>query len=284
MKPVPLTAGRPTTRPFSRIRQPPAPLPAHTKAFLVLAMAWAAAFVDVVGWLLLYHVHTAHMTGNTSSFGIDVAERNWTQALHHAWPLLPFVLGLLFSAFTSSLAHRLRWHSSFSIALAREFVLLGCLIGLDHRYSVNGELHSPSFVFYFLLSLPAAAMGMQTVTVTRVAGLRVYTTYLTGSLAKFSEAVVHYAFWFRDRTRGRFRQRILKVLRVTVHQKYAQHACLTAGLWIAYFCGAASGAVLKKSYGLSALLLPCGVLAMATIIDLVRPGAAADEPESWDDS
>lgn len=85
------------------------------------------------------------------------------------------------------------------------------------------------FRVLFLLSLPAAARGMQTVTVTRVAGLRVYTTYLTGSLAKFSEALVHYAFWFRDRTRGRFRKRICQVLRVTRHQRYVQHACLIAG-------------------------------------------------------
>ena len=282
---MPPTASRRITRPFNRIRQPPKPLPVHTKAILALAMAWAAAFVDVVGWLLLYHVYTAHMTGNTSSFGIAVAERDWTQSLHHAWPLLPFLVGLLFSAFTTSLAHRLRWRSSFSIALATELLMLSCLIWLGDRYSVSGELHPPSsFVFYFLLSLPAAAMGMQTVTVTRVAGLRVYTTYLTGSLAKFSEAVVHYAFWFHDRTRGRFRKRIFRVLRVSVHQKYAQHAFLTAGLWIAYFWGAVAGAMLKKYYGLSALILPCVVLAIATTIDLARPVAAADEPGSWDDS
>ncbi len=250
-----------------------------------MAMAWVAGFVDVVGWLLLYHVYTAHMTGNTSSLGIDVAERNWTEALHHAWPLVPFVLGLLFSAFTTTVAHRLGWHSSFSIALATELLLLSALIGLGHRFSVNGELRPPSpFVFYLLLSLPAAAMGMQTVTVTRVAGLRVYTTYLTGSLAKFSEAVVHYVFWLYDRTRGRFRRRIFKVLRVTVHQKYAQHAGLTAGLWVAYFLGAVIGVVFKKQYGVSALLFPCGFLAAATAIDLARPVAAADEPEFWDDS
>ena len=55
-----------------------------------------------------------------------------------------------------------------------------------------------------LIFLPAAAMGVQSVTVTRVGSLRVYTTYLTGSLSKFSEAVTEYLFWFRDRTRGAF--------------------------------------------------------------------------------
>ena len=59
---------------------------------------WSATFVDVVGWLVIYHVYTAHMTGNTSALGIALADHNWTQALHHAWPILPFVLGLVFGA------------------------------------------------------------------------------------------------------------------------------------------------------------------------------------------
>ncbi len=250
-----------------------------------MAMAWAAAFVDVVGWLTLYHVYTAHMTGNTASFGIDIAQNDWTSALHHSWPLVPFLLGLLFSASTAAGARRLHWHSSFSIALVTEVVLLALFIAIGTRCSVDGELRPDSpFMFYFLLSLPAAAMGLQTVTVTRVSGLRVYTTYLTGSLAKFSEAVAHYGFWFYDRTRGRFRKRFWRVLRVTVHQKYAQHAGLTAGLWTAYVLGAIAGALLMKRYALLALLFPCAVLVIATVIDIVRPVAAADEPRSWDDS
>jgi uncharacterized membrane protein YoaK (UPF0700 family) len=261
------------------------PLPGHPKAWLAIGLSWAAAFVDAVGWLFLYHVYTAHMTGNTASFGVDVAAHDWASAFHHSWPLVPFVLGLLFSASTTAAARRLGWHSSFSIALTAEIILLVLFIMFGSRWSIKGQLSPPSpLAFYFLLSLPTAAMGLQTVTVTRVAGLRVYTTYLTGSLAKFAEAVAHYGFWFRDRTRGRFRKRVWRVLRVTPQQKYAQHALLTAGLWIAYFIGAVCGALLKQRYNLVALLCPCAVLLIATVIDILRPVAAADEPRSWDDS
>lgn len=233
----------------------------------------------------MYHVFTAHMTGDTASFGIAVAQHDWTSALHHSWVLVPFVLGLLFTAATSAGARRIHFHSSFSIALIAEIILLMLFVVLGTRWSINGQLSPPSaLAFYFLLSLPAGAMGLQTVTVTRVWGLRVYTTYLTGSLAKFSEAVAHYGFWFRDRTRGRFRKRFWRVLRVTPHHRYARHAVLTAGLWIAYFVGAVSGALLKQRYNLFALLFPCAVLLIATIIDLLRPVAAADEPRPWDDS
>jgi len=86
------------------------------------------------------------------------------------------------------------WHSSFSIALFTELILLAAFMWFGMRYSLPGGKQPSSSGFYFLVSLPAAAMGIQTVTVTRVAGLRVYTTYLTGSLAKCAEAVTQYGF------------------------------------------------------------------------------------------
>lgn len=125
--------------------------------------------------------------------------------------------------------------------------------------------------------------GLQTVTVTRVFGLRVYTTYLTGSLAKFAEAVVHYAFWFYDRTRGHSRKRFWIAVRISAHQQYARHAVLTGGLWIAFFLGVICGALLKERYDLLSLLFPAAILLVATIVDLLRPVAAADEPRAWDD-
>ena len=45
------------------------------KAWLAISMSWAAGFVDAAGWLVVYHVYTSHMTGNTATFARDVAER-----------------------------------------------------------------------------------------------------------------------------------------------------------------------------------------------------------------
>jgi uncharacterized membrane protein YoaK (UPF0700 family) len=267
-----------------QILQPSNPLPGHPKAWLAIGLAWSAAFVDVVGWLTLRHIYTAHMTGNTASFGYDIAERDWMVALQHGWPLIPFMSGLLFGAAATAWARRKHWHSSFSIALATELFLLCCFIWLGRRHLGGEAKLQSSAMFFILLSLPSAAMGLQTVTVTRVMGLRVYTTYLTGSLTKLAEALVHYAFWFYDRTRGRFRRRFWKALRVTFHQKYAQHALLTGGLWCAYALGAICGALLERRSVLLPLLFPCFVLTIAIIVDLVRPVAAADEPEIWDDT
>lgn len=244
-------------------------------------MGWAAGYIDVCGWLVLAHVYTAHMTGNTVSLGVDMAQGDWTQALHHGWPILAFLGGLLFSAMTAGVARRREVRSSFAIALGTEVVLLAVFIyaGTQLRIAENPKEVSTGALL-FLIAVLAASLGMQTVTVTRINGLRVYTTYLTGSLSKFAEAVTDYVLWFHDRTHGRFGRRIGKVLRVTPRQRCAQHAALTGGLWIFYFAGAVCGASMEHRYALMALLAPLVVLVCATFIDLKWPVMAADEPRN----
>jgi uncharacterized membrane protein YoaK (UPF0700 family) len=260
------------------------PLRPHAKGWLACALSFAAGVVDAVGWLLLFHVFTSHMSGNTVSWGIALARGEAAEAIRHGWPLVPFVLGLLFSAATTAAARRHGWHSSFSIALITEFALLASFLWLATQYPLSA---APGFAngpgFYLITALPAAAMGIQTVTVTRVAGLRVYTTYVTGTLSKWAEAVVAYGYWVRDRARGRGGRRWRRILRVTPRQSYARHAVLTTGLWAAYFAGGLSGAMLETRYGANAVVVSLIVLAAAIVVDLAAPVAAADEPGSFDD-
>lgn len=261
--------------------KPSTALASHLKAWIAIALAWAAGFVDAVVWSIFYHVYTSHMTGNTALFANAMVQRKWGQALLHGWVIVPFVAGLLYSAATTKAARRRGFHSSFSIALLTELLLLGAFVELGSRWLDGGQLKVPSGVIgYALLSMPAAAMGLQTVTVTRINGLRVYTTYLTGSLSKFSEAVVDYLFWFRDRTRERLRTRLYAVLRLSPRQKSIQHAALTAGLWVGFFVGACSGIAAEQRFALFALCAPMAVLLVAVAVDLIRPVAAADEPET----
>ena len=242
-------------------------------------MSWAAGFVDAVSWILLLHVYSSHMTGNTASFAVHWSQGPLLDAFRHAWPIAPFMVGLVVSAASIAAARRAGIHSSFSIALTGELVLLGVFIWLGNRYGLarEGKPEWPG-LFYGLMCLPAAAMGLQTVTVTRVYGLRVYTTYLTGSLAKFGESLTQYGFWFYDRTRGRFRQRAGKALAVSYRLSYVKNAMVTGGLWLGFFLGAFCGAVAERRVGLLALLFPMLVLASATVLDIVRPVSAVGEP------
>jgi uncharacterized membrane protein YoaK (UPF0700 family) len=246
-------------------------------------MSWAAGFVDAVSWVVLYHVYTSHMTGNTASLALNSASHEWQQAWHHGWVIIPFFAGLLYSAATTKAARRHGFHSSFAFALLTELLLLSAFVVLGCYWLRDGQpAVQPGFAGYLLLSLPAAAMGVQTVTVTRINGLRVYTTYLTGSLTKCSEAVVDYGFWFYDRTRARNRKRFVSAFRISLRQKSFQHALLTAGLWLGFFSGAVCGVVAESRFSLLALCAPMAVIAAAAAVDLVLPVAAADEPDSGD--
>ncbi len=253
------------------------------KAFVAISMAWAAGYVDVVGWLFVHHIYSSHMTGNTATFARDLSSQSWGEAIHHGWVILPFVAGLLYSAATTKAARRHGFDSSFSIALFTELFILLLFLILGSRNQVDGKLMTHGGATeYLLLSLPAAAMGIQTVTVTNINGLRVYTTYLTGSLSKLSEAIVDYSFWFYDRISHQFPSRVRRVLMVSPRQKSFQHAALTAGLWVGFFTGAFCGAVTAERFAFFSLLAPMAVLTAAAAVDIVRPAAAADEPEAPD--
>jgi uncharacterized membrane protein YoaK (UPF0700 family) len=255
----------------------------HAKAWVALSMAWAAGYTDVVAWIVLYHVYVSHMTGNTAGFGDDVASGKWISAAKHGWPLIPFIAGLLYSAAATKVARRKGIHSSFSIALATEIFLLIIFVVVGARHFDSGHIVTRSaWLSVLLISLPAAAMGAQTVTVTNINGLRVYTTYLTGSLSKFSEAVIEYLFWVRDRMHTYHPNRLRRVAAVSLRQKSLQHAALTSGLWFSFFAGAICGAALEQRMQMGCLLAPIGVLSAAVLIDLLRPVAAADQPEAAD--
>jgi uncharacterized membrane protein YoaK (UPF0700 family) len=221
------------------------------------------------------------MTGNTASFARELVQGDWAAALHFGWVIVPFLAGLLYSAAATKYSRRRGFHSSFSIALITEVLLLGAFMAVGSHYGDNAQLKFPdSAAGYLLLSLPVAAMGVQTVTVTNINGLRVFTTYLTGSLSKFAEAVIDYLFWVRDRTKGRFTARFPKVVMVSPRRRSFQHAALTAGLWIGFFSGAVCGALAEPGYKLLSLFAPMAILIVAIIVDLTWPVAAADEPQA----
>lgn len=230
-------------------------------------MAWSAGFVDTLSYLELRRLYTSHMTGNTASMASNSLQGDWPQAFRYAWVLACFLAGLLTSAALTISERRKGIRSAFASALALEVGLLVLYIGLGQY---------PFTPYALLIFLPAAAMGIQTVTVTRVGSVRVYTTYVTASIAQFSEAVTEWFFWFHDRTKDRFRKRVLKVLRLAVRQESARRAVVTASLWIMFFIGAVCGAAGDHFWKLPALALPIMVLALAIGIDLSWPAALGE--------
>jgi uncharacterized membrane protein YoaK (UPF0700 family) len=71
-----------------------APRNTHWKPALALLLAAIAGFTDVVGYLTLHQVFTAHMTGNTSKLGIAIGTANVWAALPLAAAVALFAVGV----------------------------------------------------------------------------------------------------------------------------------------------------------------------------------------------
>ncbi len=244
----------------------------HSHAALAPAMAACAGFVDLVCFLRLAGVFSSFMTGNTSRFAYFLDHQGFWTAAPYGWAIVCFVMGLMCTASLTHLQRRRGIRSSFAAVLILEDVLLAVYIWLSG---------APSSPLWLLVFLTCFAMGMQTVTVTHFGTVRLWTTFQTGNLAQFSEAFAAWLFWFWDRTRGRFRRRLGRVLRVSPRQCDARHAAATLVVWLSYFAGAAAGSGAEFAWGAVCLWIPIVALAAVALLDWKSPtalGEPSDKP------
>ncbi len=254
------------------MRNQPGPLTTLEKVNLAFAMTWAAGFVDLVGFVSLYGLYTTHMTGNTVGMARQISLLDWPGVVRHGWPIATFVFGLMLGAFIYEAEKRRSIAVPFPPAIGLEAILLGIFIAAATGTHYKADIPpQPAAKFFLMVALLAVPMGIQNVVIRKVGGINVYTTFVTGSLVKFAESLSEYLFWLRDRTRGRFRSRILKVLRVTPRLETAQHAALTLGLWTIYLAGGVCGGFSLERWKLLAMLAPFALLTSIALYGVFRP-------------
>jgi uncharacterized membrane protein YoaK (UPF0700 family) len=247
------------------------------KAGVAVSAGWVAGFVDVTGFLLLSHVLTANMSGNTVHVAIGTATLAWADVVRGGLALSMYVAGLIVSAVVHEAGLRHGLVSTSAVVLGAETVLL---IGFEVLHAGIWQLGSTVQRPYFEVTLLALAMGLQNATITRVGALSVKTTHITGTLTEFAAGLSQFLFWFHDRLQARYPGRRHRVWRTALHQKPLRQAVLLGALWIAFFAGAIAGALATGSWGALALAPPIGVLIVLTVLDIVRPIAASDE-HAW---
>ncbi len=240
-----------------------------------------AGFVDVFGYVFIYGIYVAHMSGNTVATARHLVDLQFYGLLRHSWPIVTFVIGLMIGAFILDAQLRRPIAIPVSMPLLLEAILVGAFIaaasGINFTASIPAQ---PAGKYYLTVALLALAMGMQNVVVRKVGGLNVYTTFVTGTLVKFAEAASGFVFWFRDRTHHRLHSRLGKVLRAAPHQRDFLHIVLTSALFLAYLIGAYFGTLAGLKYELRAMFIPFGILAGLTLYSAIRPFAHLTE-EEW---
>lgn len=254
------------------MRNPIEPLTTLEKVNLALAMTWAAGFVDLVGYVSLYGLYTSHMTGNTVAMARHISELQWSGVVRRGWPILTFVAGLILGSFIYEAERSRQIRVPFPPAVALEALLIAIFIAAGIGTGFKADIPpQPAGKFFVMVALLATSMGIQNVVIRKIGGINVYTTFVTGSLVKFAENLSQYLFWLRDRTRRRFRRRILRVLRVSPRTVSLQRAALTLSLWFTYLAGAVCGGFAIQLYSLLGMIAPFVLLLAIALYGAYRP-------------
>ena len=222
------------------------------KAWFAVVLASVAGFVDAVGYLTLYQLFTAHMSGNSVRLGVELGGGELSAAVRYAVVIPMFVVGVAGGVALVETAQHRSVRAPVAAALAVETLLLVVFMVVGSAMLQRGPMpKSPAVAYDLLISLPVLAMGMQTAALRRVRGRTVRTTYVTGMLTQFAEHGVHYLLYRRREAR--------------------YWLLLTAQVWGLYLSGGVLGAFLEHRLRLWSLSVPLSVLVVLATINLVRP-------------
>lgn len=213
--------------------------------WLALALAAIAGAVDGIGYLLLYHVFTSHMSGNTVAMMIYVANGNSREAWRHVEPIVIFFAGIVAGITITDMLVNLRVARIFAILTGLEFVLLVVFFALAHPPR------------QWMVVWPASAMGVQNAMLRRIGHHRVRTTFVTGMLVNTALGLVETVQALTARTND-------------ACKKFADFL-LYGGIWLCFACGGIVAAFVALRYGTIALLLPLSGLAALIVYDLISP-------------
>jgi uncharacterized membrane protein YoaK (UPF0700 family) len=211
---------------------------------VAITLAAIGGWVDAVGFLVLFGLFTAHLSGNTARFGVALGQGELSTALTYAVPLVVFfaavVVGVAY--ITGRADQRPR---ALGVLLAVEAALLVVFMVAGTALRDAGDLTPHSLAYYGLAVAAVAAMGLQTAAMRHAAGVPVHTTFITGMVTSLAEEVVLAAR--SDRQDSGRRARV--------------HGGLVGG----YVLGAVGGSALEGAWALWALSIPLAVLGLLIV-------------------
>ena len=238
------------------------------KVVTALSLTATGGFVDAVGYIALFQVFTANMSGNSVHIGMYLGHGDWSNLLRPLCAVASYVVGMALTRIAVQAAARTRMKRIASVTLAVEALLLAIFAHASPamHFGQITDLHSAAyFSFVAMLSF---AMGVQTATLTHVGALTVYTTFVTGTLTKMTESLTRIFFWVYDEVR---RRGMSHIVRQAWRQQDVRQGATLGGVWLMYVAGAALGVLAKDRWNLRALYFPVGLLVCFVILDRFRP-------------
>ena len=97
------------------------------KVAVALMLTLASGIVDIVGYLGVFHLFTAHLTGTTVQLGHSVVNRTWSDAVPAVIIVFSFVIGSLFGPSSGLARVMTRWDRRLQPVIRPVFDVLGPL-------------------------------------------------------------------------------------------------------------------------------------------------------------
>jgi uncharacterized membrane protein YoaK (UPF0700 family) len=243
---------------------------ARIKSLVALVLTFSAGTVDIVGYIAVYHLFAANMTGNTVHLGNEIAVGNWAEAAKAGSIVAAFLLGSILGRSVIEAGVRRGWRTIASVTLLLEAVLVATFVWTSVFMLDSSRPQAASTgVICGLLALLAAAMGLQTATLTRIGPLTIHTTFVTGMLNTFAQAISHWHFWaYDERRRG---CSVSAIVRRSGENSASHVAKLMAGIWFCYMAGAVAGTSMNSRWSTRSLYLPTVLLILVAVVDRFRP-------------
>lgn len=217
-------------------------------------LSFVAGYVDTVGFIALFGLFTAHVTGNFVLIGASFVHGADGGVIAKLLALPVFIVAVaLTTAFVRHREHRQR--PTLSPVLWAQIALLGGFVGVALLAAPLDAANAPGAVFAGLLGV--AAMGVQNAASRLVFTSLSPTTVMTGNVTQVVIDSVDLLRGASADSRASSRARIGK-------------------MWppvLAFAIGAAAGAVIYGRLGIVGLLLP--MLALALVSRLAQPAGAA---------
>jgi uncharacterized membrane protein YoaK (UPF0700 family) len=249
-------------------------------AWLGSSLTWTAGYVDAVGYLTLYHIYSANMSGNSVSLAINSVQHHWLTAFAYACPILAFFPGLVFGACLVRACKLSHFRSMLMPAMVAEaFLLILYLVSLRYQNAYADFTHPHYGPIYALaVALISFAMGHQNGALREIGGLKNVHTYVTGTMLAGAEAFTDFLFQTYSRLSHSHPSRFSRTLRVAPRQPSLRSAAFSVWLWAFYMVGALLGALLVLHWGVGVILIPALLLCVIAAIDLSSPIGAVELP------